>query len=157
MQKLPNLKDSNRLPGVFITGESITNMNNSTNIRKNSKSVLGMPIGTRRRCLMEKTEHEKSRDTVPLKNVEENCTKLPDIFMEYKHNRKLNRLVFLYSRYTKGQHFNYCPKLYRYHCVNLRNYQLSSFLQCIYTSSGWGGGYNGSPDCHWSHVLVVLS
>jgi hypothetical protein len=66
-QKLPNLKDSNWLPGVFIAGESITNMNNSTNIKKNSKSVLGMPIGTRRRCLMKKTGHEKSRDTVPLK------------------------------------------------------------------------------------------
>jgi hypothetical protein len=69
LQKLPNLKDSNRLPGVFITGESITNMNNSTNILKNSKSVLGMPIGTRRRCLMKKTGPEKSRDTVPLSIV----------------------------------------------------------------------------------------
>jgi hypothetical protein len=37
-----------------------------TNIRKNSKSFLGMPIGTRRSCLMEKTGDEKSRDTVPL-------------------------------------------------------------------------------------------
>ncbi len=27
-----------------------------------------MPIGTRRRCLMKKTGHEKSRDTVPLKD-----------------------------------------------------------------------------------------
>jgi hypothetical protein len=70
LQKLPNLKDSNRLPGVFITGESITNTNNSTNLRKNSKSVLGMPIGTRRRCLMKKTGHEKSRDTVPLMNFD---------------------------------------------------------------------------------------
>jgi hypothetical protein len=62
-------KGSNRLPGVFIAGESITNTNNSTNIRKNSKSVLGMPIGTRRRCLMKKTGHEKSRDTVPLNRL----------------------------------------------------------------------------------------
>jgi hypothetical protein len=66
LQKLPNLKDSNRLSGVFIAGEAITNTNNSTNIQKNSKSVLGMPIGTMRRCLMKKTGHKKSRDTVPL-------------------------------------------------------------------------------------------
>jgi hypothetical protein len=64
--KIAESKDSNRLPDVFITGESITNTNNSTNIQKNSKSVLGMPIGTRRRCLMKKTRPEKSRDTVPL-------------------------------------------------------------------------------------------
>jgi hypothetical protein len=63
LQKLPNIKDSNRLPGVFIAGESITNTNNSTNIRKNLKSVLDMPNGTSRRCLMKKTGHEKSRDT----------------------------------------------------------------------------------------------
>jgi hypothetical protein len=37
------------------------------NIRKNLKSFLGMPIGTRRSCLMKKTGHEKSRDTVPLR------------------------------------------------------------------------------------------
>jgi hypothetical protein len=66
LQKLANLRDSNRLPGVFITGESITHMNNSTNIRKNTKSFLGMPIGTRRSCMMIKTGGEKSRDTVPL-------------------------------------------------------------------------------------------
>ncbi len=34
LQKLPHLRDSNRLPGVSITSESITNMNNYTNIRK---------------------------------------------------------------------------------------------------------------------------
>jgi hypothetical protein len=73
LQKLPNLKDSYRLPGVFIAGESITNTNNSTNIRKNSKSFLGMPIGTSRSCLMKKTGHEKSRDTVPLKFIKSNA------------------------------------------------------------------------------------
>ncbi len=31
-KKLPYFRDSNRLPGVFITKESITNTNNSTNI-----------------------------------------------------------------------------------------------------------------------------
>jgi hypothetical protein len=69
LQKLPNLKDSNWLPGVFIAGESITNTNNSTNIRKNSKSFLDMPIGTRKKCLMKKTGHEKSGDTVPLNSL----------------------------------------------------------------------------------------
>jgi hypothetical protein len=66
LQKLPNLRDSNRLPGVFITGESTTNTNNSTNILKKLKSFLDLPIGTRRSCLMKKNRHEKSRDTVPL-------------------------------------------------------------------------------------------
>jgi hypothetical protein len=69
MLKLPNLKDSNRLPGVFIAEESITNTNNSSNTRKNSKSFLGMPIWTWRSCLTKKTGHEKSRDTVPLNRV----------------------------------------------------------------------------------------
>ncbi len=59
-------KDSNQLPGGFITGESITNTNNSTNIRKNSKLFLCMPIGTRSSCMIKKTGDEKSRDTVPL-------------------------------------------------------------------------------------------
>jgi hypothetical protein len=45
-----------RLPGVFITGESITNTNNFMNIRKNSKSLLDVPTGTRRSCLKKKTE-----------------------------------------------------------------------------------------------------
>jgi hypothetical protein len=68
LQKLPNLKDSNQLSGVFIARESITSTSNSTIIRKNLKSFLGMPIGTRRSCLMKKTGHEKSRDTVPLRS-----------------------------------------------------------------------------------------
>jgi hypothetical protein len=38
-------KDSNQLPAVFNTKESITKTNNSTNIRKNFKSFLDMPIG----------------------------------------------------------------------------------------------------------------
>jgi hypothetical protein len=56
LKKLPNLKDSNRLPGVFIARESITNTNNSTNIRQNSKSFLCLSIGTRRSCLMKKPD-----------------------------------------------------------------------------------------------------
>ncbi len=55
-----------RLLGSEYTGESITNSNNSSNIRKNSKTLLGVSNGTRRRCLMKKTRVKKSRDTVPL-------------------------------------------------------------------------------------------
>jgi hypothetical protein len=47
-EKSPNLRNSNRLPSDDFTGESITNMNNSRNIRQNS--FLGMPIGPRRSC-----------------------------------------------------------------------------------------------------------
>ncbi len=71
------LTNLGRLPGVFTTGESrppgseytgesITNSNNSSNIRTNSKSFLGVSNGTRRRCLMKKTIVKKSRDAVPL-------------------------------------------------------------------------------------------
>jgi hypothetical protein len=73
LQKLPNRKDSYRLPGVLIAAESITNTNNFTNIRKNSKIFPGMSIGTRRSCLMKKTGHEKSCDTVLLKFIKSNA------------------------------------------------------------------------------------
>jgi DNA-binding CsgD family transcriptional regulator len=46
LPKSLNLRDSNRIPDVFITGQSITNTNNSTNMRRNSKSVLGVSNGT---------------------------------------------------------------------------------------------------------------
>ncbi len=58
-----------RLPGSEYTGESITNSNNSLNIRKKLKSFLGLSNGTRRRCLMKKTRVKKSRDTIPLKGL----------------------------------------------------------------------------------------
>jgi hypothetical protein len=54
------------LPSSKYTEESITKSNNSSNIRKNSKSFLGVSNWTRRRCLMNKTRVKKSRDTVPL-------------------------------------------------------------------------------------------
>jgi hypothetical protein len=54
-------------PVVKYTGESITNLNNSSNIRKNLKSCLSVFNGTRRSCLMKKNRVKKSRDTVPLK------------------------------------------------------------------------------------------
>jgi hypothetical protein len=60
-----------RLPGSEYTGESITNSNNFSNIRKNSKSFLGVSNGTRRRCLMKKTRGKKSRDTIPLSLLRE--------------------------------------------------------------------------------------
>jgi hypothetical protein len=58
-------RDSSQLPGVFITGESITNKIDSVNIRKISKLLLGMSIRTRRS--MKKTVDEKSNNTVPLR------------------------------------------------------------------------------------------
>ncbi len=56
-----------RLPGSECTGESITNSNNSSNIRENSKFCLAVFNGTRRSCLKKKTRVKKSRDTVPLR------------------------------------------------------------------------------------------
>jgi hypothetical protein len=50
------------LPGAGgeYTGESIMNMNNSSNIRKNSKSFLRVSKGNRRSCLMQKPESKIS-------------------------------------------------------------------------------------------------
>jgi hypothetical protein len=64
---MPHQRNSNRLPNVFITGESITKMKNSMNIRKNSIPFLVIPIGTKSSCLMNKTGKEKSRYTALLK------------------------------------------------------------------------------------------
>ncbi len=63
---MPYFRYSIRLPGVFISGESITNMNNSTNIQTNSKLFLGMPIGTRRSCFMKKKQGMKNLVTLSL-------------------------------------------------------------------------------------------
>jgi hypothetical protein len=68
-EKIASPKDSNRLSSEFITGESIMNTNNFTNIRKKSKLFLDVPIGTRGTSLKKKTGFEKSRDTVPLIDV----------------------------------------------------------------------------------------
>jgi hypothetical protein len=43
--KIASPKASKRLPGEFISGELITNTNNSMNIQKNSISFLDVPIG----------------------------------------------------------------------------------------------------------------
>ncbi len=42
--KMPNRKNSNRLPGVFITGETITSMNNSTNMEMDLDIYMNMDI-----------------------------------------------------------------------------------------------------------------
>jgi hypothetical protein len=62
-EKLPYPRYSNQLPGVFITGESIMNTKNSTNIIKSSKSFLDVPIWTMRSCLIKKTGDEKACDS----------------------------------------------------------------------------------------------
>ncbi len=62
VEKIALHKNRNRFHGEFITEELITNTNNSTNIRKNTKLFLDVLIRTRRSCLKEKTGDEKSRD-----------------------------------------------------------------------------------------------
>ncbi len=49
-----NTQGSLDSPGGEYTGESIKNMNISSNIRKNSNSFLGVYNGTRRSCLIKK-------------------------------------------------------------------------------------------------------
>jgi hypothetical protein len=66
-EKIASPKDYNRLPRVYITGESITNTNNFMNIRKNYKSFWTCLLGPGEVFLKKKTGDEKSRDTVPLK------------------------------------------------------------------------------------------
>jgi hypothetical protein len=59
-EKIALPKDSNRLPGIFITAESIRNTNNSTNIKK-------IEFGPGRDCLdQEKLFKEEKLET---KNV----------------------------------------------------------------------------------------
>jgi hypothetical protein len=58
-EKIASPKDLNWLPGVFVSGESITNSNNSTNIWKYLKSFLDVPIGTKSSSLKKKTSDEK--------------------------------------------------------------------------------------------------
>ncbi len=56
-EKVAPPKVSYRLPGIFITGESITNTNNYLMIiKKKLKSFLDVLIGTRRSCLKKKLE-----------------------------------------------------------------------------------------------------
>jgi hypothetical protein len=52
--------------GVNNTGKAPEKSHISANIRKKSKSLLGLSTGARRSCLMKKTRGEKSGGTVPL-------------------------------------------------------------------------------------------
>jgi hypothetical protein len=52
--------------GVNDTGEAPEKSNISANIRKKSKSSLGLSTGARRSCLKKKNRGEKSGGTVPL-------------------------------------------------------------------------------------------
>jgi hypothetical protein len=66
-EKVASPKDSNRLPGIFITGESITNTNNFV-LSDNSKKfeiVSRRAYWDQEKLLEEKTGDEKFRDTVP--------------------------------------------------------------------------------------------
>jgi hypothetical protein len=52
--------------GVNVTGDAPEKSNISANIRKKSKSLLGLSTEARRNCLKKKTRGEKSGGTVPL-------------------------------------------------------------------------------------------
>jgi hypothetical protein len=52
--------------GVNDTGKAPEKSNISANIRKKSKSSLGLATGARRSCLKKKNRGEKSGGTVPL-------------------------------------------------------------------------------------------
>jgi hypothetical protein len=54
--------------GVNDTGEALEKSNISANIRKKSKSSLGLPTGARRSCLKKTNRGEKSGGTVPLRH-----------------------------------------------------------------------------------------
>jgi hypothetical protein len=56
--------------GVNDTGDAPEKSNKSANIRKKSKSLLGLSTGARRSCLKKKTRGEKSCGTVPLNKVQ---------------------------------------------------------------------------------------
>jgi hypothetical protein len=64
-EKLPNLKDSNRLPGVFFAGELISNANISVNILK-FEIVSGHAFWYQDKLFDEKKVRQKSHYTFPL-------------------------------------------------------------------------------------------
>jgi hypothetical protein len=89
-----------QLPGTEYTRESITNSNNSSNIRKNLKFFLGVYNGNRRRCLMEKNIVKKSRDTVPLSRSKKNPNGKICRF-EYASVKFLYKLIYLHALIPK--------------------------------------------------------
>jgi hypothetical protein len=70
---IQSLKESSKynkivcITGVIDTGDAPEKSNISANIRKKSKSLLGLSSGARRSCLKKKTRGEKSGGTVPLR------------------------------------------------------------------------------------------
>jgi hypothetical protein len=66
-EKIAYRRDSNRLPGVFITGESIMNTNNSKKIRK-IRIIFGRAYLKQEKLLREKPD-ENYRDTVSLRKL----------------------------------------------------------------------------------------
>jgi hypothetical protein len=52
-EKIASLKECTWRPGVFITGESITNTNNSTNIRKKIEIVPGRTYWDRKKLFLD--------------------------------------------------------------------------------------------------------
>jgi hypothetical protein len=102
-------------PQCIHRRESITNTNNSTNIRYNSKSFLDAPIGTRGSCLMKKAGEERSRGTVPLsvgihhvRNFPHFCIEgIAALFIRQVHernssSRKRNKLVLIPTEKRDG-------------------------------------------------------
>ncbi len=59
---------SDRLPSGEYIRESLSKMNNSTNIVLTPKLLLVVSIKTRRSGLMKKNRHNKFHDTITLKN-----------------------------------------------------------------------------------------
>ncbi len=57
------------IAGVIDTGNAPEKSNISANIKKKSKSLLGLSTGARKSCLKKKTRGEKSGGTVPLREI----------------------------------------------------------------------------------------
>jgi hypothetical protein len=75
LNKLANLMDSNRLPGVFITSESVTNMNNAMSILKNS-IFSGHPNWDQEKLLDDKSRRQKILWHCPFKDC---CSKITSL------------------------------------------------------------------------------
>ncbi len=59
LEKINNLRYVNQVRGYEFIWDSITNTTDSTNIRQDKKTFLGVFFGTRRNRLMEKNSNEK--------------------------------------------------------------------------------------------------
>ncbi len=79
--------------GVNDTGEALEKSNISANIRKKSKSLLGLSSGARRSCLKKKTRGKKSSGTVPLTDYSQNMKST----CSTSHRTKRSRLITIQS------------------------------------------------------------